>query len=130
MYKKRPIEEEQNCADIHKKSLIRQTNDTKRDLLKKTIYAQRSTHRVWYKRCTRIRKETYHSAPPCNTLQHLATPCNTPCNTLATKGDALVHYLRRVHMSLSIITHCVNILHHAITRCNTLQHPAIPCNTP
>jgi len=141
IYRKRPIKEDQSCANINKKSLIRQTYNTKRDLPKRTIYAQRCTQTVLYKRCTRIRKETYHRGPPCNTLQHLATPCNTPCNTLATKVDALVHYLRRVHIIIignnplrQYPASRYNTLQHAATHCNTPQYPATlpdtPCNTP
>ena len=67
-----------------------------------------------------------------STLQHTATPCNTPqhtaiyCNTLhyiATHRNTLQHSAPRSNTPQRTATHC-NTLQDTATHCTTLQHAA------
>ena len=83
------------------------------------------------------RHESFSSETHCNTLQHIATRCNTllhagtHCNTLqqtATRHNTLQHAATHCNTLQHTATRC-NTLLHAATRSNTLQHIATHCNT-
>jgi len=66
----------------------------------------------------------------CNTLQHAATHCHTPCNALQ---HTLYHTIIRIatQTTYHTATRCqyYNTLSYSATHCNMLQHIATYCNT-
>jgi len=90
------------------------------------------------------------TAPPCDTLQHTATYCNTlqhsathngntlrkeePFPLTATHYNAIQHTMEKHYkkksrgVSLQHTAQC-NTVQHSATQCNTVQHSATQCNT-